>query len=542
MIGEHLGKWIIERELGRGGMGAVYLGREETSGELAALKVLSPELSQEPGFLERFAREISAVSALDHPNIVKFFEAGESERRHFYAMEYVQGEDFEVILSRFGRLAWREVLDIAMQIAPALKHAHDRGIVHRDLKPHNLMRGDSGQVKLTDFGIAKVFASRQLTRAGGIVGTADYLSPEQALGKPATKRSDLYSLGVVLYRMLTGWVPFQGNSTAELLHKHVYGRFDPPSKRVVEIPPELDELVCRLLEKHPDKRPADALVLQRELEFIQKKCQRRGQPTQAFAGDERTTVENGQTDGPVASPGHATLMARMMREELERQQRGGALSQFLNRPKILACLFLLVVGLILWSFWPHAPLGDPEELFSKGQTLLQSDDPAKWEEGWNNYLALLVKDFPTHPRTEEANQLHRQLDARKSLRKALGRKKTESVSEAERFYQKGLQQFEAGEFEAARATWQSVTQAFNGVAAENTWTVLAREGVKALTPDSATLAARRQDLQKTLQEIVAADSSDQRQTARNSLKAMASLYHDDPAALDLIRRTESGLK
>ena len=542
MIGEHLGKWIIERELGRGGMGAVYLGREETSGELAALKVLSPELSQEAGFLERFSREISAVSALDHPNIVKFYESGESERRHFYAMEYVQGEDFEVILTRFGRLSWREVLDIAMQIAPALKHAHDRGIIHRDLKPHNLLRSDSGQVKLTDFGIAKVFASRQLTRAGGIVGTADYLSPEQALGKPASKRSDLYSLGVVLYRMLTGWVPFQGNSTAELLHKHVYGRFDPPSKRVVEIPPELDELVCKLLEKDPDKRPADALVLQRELEFIHKKCQRRGQPTQAFAGDEHTTVENGVTPGPIAPPGPATLMSRMMREELERQRRGGALSQFFNRPKILASMFLVVVGLIVWAFWPHKPAGDPEEMFNQGQALLQSDDPAKWEEGWNNYLALLVRDFPNHPRSEEAEQLHRQVDARKSLRKALARKKPESVSEAQRFYQKGLLQFEAGDFEAARATWQNVTSAFAGVASENTWTVLAREGVKALTPDAATTEARLQALQKTLHEIVSADQTDQHPSARNNLKALANLYHENPAALELIRRAESGLK
>ena len=263
MIGEHLGKWIVEREIGRGGMGVVYLGREETSGQMAALKVLTPELSQEPGFLERFRREIAAVSALDHPNIVKFFEAGESDRRHFYAMEFVQGEDFEVILTRFGRLAWREVLNIAMQICPALKHAHDRGIIHRDIKPHNLLRSDSGQVKLADFGIAKVFASRQLTRAGGIVGTADYLSPEQAQGKPATKRSDLYSLGVVLYRMLTGWVPFQGNSTAELLHKHVYGRFDSPAKRVTEIPAELDRTRLQVAGKDPDKRPPDALVLRR---------------------------------------------------------------------------------------------------------------------------------------------------------------------------------------------------------------------------------------------------------------------------------------
>lgn len=539
MIGEHLGKWIVERELGRGGMGSVYLGREETSGQLAALKILMPDLSQEPGFLERFRREIIAISALDHPNIVKFFEAGESDRRYFYAMEYVQGEDFEVILTRFGRLSWKEVLDIALQITPALKHAHDRGIIHRDLKPHNLLRSDSGQVKLTDFGIAKVFATRQLTRAGGIVGTADYLSPEQALGKPATKRSDLYSLGVVLYRMLTGWVPFQGNSTAELLHKHVYARFDRPGKRVTEIPAEFDELVCKLLEKDPAKRPADALVLQRELEFIKKKNERRTQPTQVYPTDHKTIVESGEkAKSSEEGPGPATLMSLLMRDELERQNQGGLLSQFLNRPKILAPLFLIVVGLIVWRFWPHDS-ADPELLFRKGQALMLTDDPVSWDEGWNTYLWPLVRDFPNNPHREEAENLHRQMDARKVLHKALARKKAESVSEAQRFYQKGLRQLEAGDAEDARQTWQNVAAAFAPSAADTPWIALAREGAKALSPDGTEAGARKQALDKTLQEIGAAN---QPQMARASLKALAALYRDDPAALEQIRQAESRLK
>jgi serine/threonine protein kinase len=541
MIGEHLGKWIVEREIGRGGMGSVYLGREETSGQLAALKVLTPELSQEPGFLERFRREIAAVSALDHPNIVKFFEAGESDRRHYYAMEYVQGEDFEVILTRFGRLAWREVLNIAMQICPALKHAHDRGIIHRDLKPHNLLRSDAGQVKLTDFGIAKVFASRQLTRAGGIVGTADYLSPEQAVGKTATKRSDLYSLGVVLYRMLTGWVPFQGNSTAELLHKHVYGRFDRPSKRVPEIPLEFDELVCKLLEKDPDKRPPDALVLQRELEHIHKKSVSRAQPTQAYPSDHRTIVENGEDEAPEDSPGPATLMSQLMREELDRQRRGGAFSQFFNRPKILASLFLLVVGLIVWFFWPHTPV-DPQALFAKGQALMQSDDPEKWEEGWDKYLDPLVRDFPNHPLSAEAEDYRHRVEALHLLRRKLGRKKKDPSSEVQRFYLLGLQQLEAGNVNGARTTWQNVARAFAPVAPDSPWLVLAQDGVKALTPDPAVETARRQSLEKTLQEITAANKPATAQQVRQSLKALAILYGDDPAALEQIHLAESGLK
>jgi serine/threonine-protein kinase len=542
MIGEHLGKWIIERELGRGGMGSVYLGREEASGQLAALKILMPDLSLEPGFLERFRREIIAISALDHPNIVKFFEAGESERRYFYAMEFVQGEDFEVILTRFGRLSWKEVLDIAMQISPALKHAHDRGIIHRDIKPHNLLRSDSGQVKLTDFGIAKVFATRQLTRAGGIVGTADYLSPEQALGKPATKRSDLYSLGVVLYRMLTGWVPFQGNSTAELLHKHVYGRFDRPGKRVTEIPAEFDELICKLLEKDPDKRPADALVLQRELEFIKKKHERRMQPTQVYPSDHKTIVESGEKAAPSDDgPGPATLMSLLMREELQRQNQGGWFGQLFNRPVILATLFLLVVGLIVWSFWPHAQV-DPEDLFKKGQELMLSDDPAAWDEAWNNYLYKLVHDFPKSPHREEAEALHRQVDNRKTLHKALAKKKTDSHSDAQRFYQKGLRQLEEGDVDEARKTWQNVATAFAPIAADKPWVALAQHGAKALSPDASDRASKKETLAKSLAAIGATDKPESRETVRQCLHALAALYRDDPAALDQIHEAESRLK
>src|SRR5262249_36141742 len=153
------------------------------------------------------------------------FDSGSQDGLFYYAMEYVPGESFEQILARQGRVHWKEVLDAALQVCPALKHAHDRGVVHRDIKPPNLLRTPEGVVKLTDFGIAKVFAARHLTNTGGVVGTAEYISPEQAAGKQATKRSDLYSLGIVLYTLLTGRPPFEGLSTSEILHKHLYGQF-----------------------------------------------------------------------------------------------------------------------------------------------------------------------------------------------------------------------------------------------------------------------------------------------------------------------------
>jgi serine/threonine-protein kinase len=206
MIGKRFGPWVIEKELGRGGMGSVFLGwrAEDASPEIppaAAIKTLNPELANERGFLQRFQREIEALHLLDHPNIVRFYTSGLEDGRYYYAMEYVPGRNFDELLQERGRLPWTETLEMALQVVPALKHAHDHGIIHRDLKPQNLMRDERGVVKLADFGVARMFASRQLTAAGGMVGTAEYISPEQAAGKPATPRSDLYSFGVVLY----GW-------------------------------------------------------------------------------------------------------------------------------------------------------------------------------------------------------------------------------------------------------------------------------------------------------------------------------------------------
>ncbi|MBY0230303.1 MAG: serine/threonine protein kinase, partial [Gemmataceae bacterium] len=205
MIGVRLGAWTIEEEIGRGGMGTVYRARRTGGDDLAAVKVLAAELAVEPGFQQRFQREIDILEKLDHPGIVAFYESGVDRSRYWYAMEYVPGPSFEELRDQRGRMSWPEVLEMAWQVAPALKHAHDHGVIHRDLKPSNLLRmaGPDGKeaVKLTDFGIASLFASPHLTITGGIIGTPEYLSPEQAAGKPATKRSDLYSLGIVLYAL-----------------------------------------------------------------------------------------------------------------------------------------------------------------------------------------------------------------------------------------------------------------------------------------------------------------------------------------------------
>ena len=239
---------MIDRKIGAGGMGTVFVGKHEQTGQAAAIKVLPASLAREDGFVLRFNREIEALQRLDHTNIVKFFESGkEEDDTYYYAMEYVEGETLTNRLRRDRRIPWQETIQIGIQICAGLKHAHDVGVVHRDLKPSNLLISKEGVIKITDFGVAQVFAAQQLTITGAIIGTAEYMSPEQVEGRRADRRSDLYSMGAVLYTMLVGQPPFANGTIPEIMQKQRFGRFDAPRSYVPEIPSWLDEIVCQLL-------------------------------------------------------------------------------------------------------------------------------------------------------------------------------------------------------------------------------------------------------------------------------------------------------
>ncbi len=416
MLGERLGNWAIYKELGRGGMGRVYLAQEELTGRRGAVKVLASELAQEVGFLQRFQREIEALSKLEHPNIVRFYESGFENGLYFYVMEYVEGQNLEQILEEQKKISWQEVIDISLQVCTALKHAHDHGVIHRDLKPSNLLRTASGVVKLSDFGIAKIFAGGHLTATGGIVGTAEYISPEQAAGKPANKRSDLYSFGVLLYTLLTGRTPFVGPSHLDLLHKHRYAQFDAPRKYVPEIPHELDEIICQLLEKDPAKRPPDALVLGKQIDSMRRKILRKSKLTEVVPHSDVTLVENTRVKVRMEDKeGPATMMSRLVREELDQQNRGSTLSQFFNRPLVLWLCLLACVGIIVWTFWPASP----ETLYQRGSELMASEHYSDWERGWKEYLQPLNEHYPDHPYQEEVEEFRQKLQAARFARENL---------------------------------------------------------------------------------------------------------------------------
>ncbi|MGH2838252.1 MAG: protein kinase domain-containing protein [Thermoleophilaceae bacterium] len=278
------GRYRVLSRLGAGGMADVYCAEDTHLGRQVALKVLYRRFAQDAEFVERFKREARSAAGLTHPNVVNVYDRGEHDGTYYIAMEYLPGSTLKDVIIEQGRLEQEAVIDIGVQILRAASFAHRRGVVHRDLKPHNVMLDDAGNAKVTDFGIARAGAS-EMTEAGSIMGTAQYLSPEQAQGHSATAQSDLYSVGIILYELLTGRLPFDGESAVAIAVQHLND--DPPPIRTLrpDVAPELEAAVMRALAKDPATRWADADEFIRALEGARAGLagQSLGQDTAAFA-------------------------------------------------------------------------------------------------------------------------------------------------------------------------------------------------------------------------------------------------------------------
>src|SRR6476659_6242010 len=235
-------------------MADVYLAQDESLHRRVAIKILADRYTRDPGFVERFRREATAAAGLSHPNIVSIYDRGEADGAYYIAMEYIEGPTLKEEITSRAPLPEAEAVGYAQQVLQALEFAHRRGVIHRDIKPHNMMLTPDGLLKVTDFGIARATNQAEMTEVGSIVGTAQYLSPEQARGQTVGPQSDLYSMGTVLYEMLTGELPFTGDGAVDIAMKQVSDQ--PPSLRSRNrlVTPELEQVVMRALAKDPALR------------------------------------------------------------------------------------------------------------------------------------------------------------------------------------------------------------------------------------------------------------------------------------------------
>jgi hypothetical protein len=462
MIGARVGNWYVETEIGHGPLGVVYRARGFDDPERrAAVKVFTE--ARDPAAVQRFTAELLPLQRLDHANIARTLDSGIHGGLAFVASELVDGTDCAKLLEA-GRRPWREVLSVAVQAARALKHAHNRNVLHRDLKPAHLVLTPDGTLKVLAFGIAKVFPPPPSHVPA--IGSSAYLPPETASGKPLTRRSDLYSLGGVLYTLVTGRPPFAANSVVELMHKQCYTLPERPAMLVPDLPPELDEFICVLLDKNPTRRPANAAAVIEELERLRGKLERKGEK---LAWPAKLTPDTAETP---ALP--ALLGGTGDGHESEPEAR-----PLLKRPLVVIPLFLLAVAALVLPFaWPSK---SAEELFTAAQPLLASDDPDDWDAAFEKYLDPLARKYPDRYKEEIAAARAKARDVRDLRRAVADGAKPESRSAAERAYLRGLRLARDGETAEARAAWEGVVQTFGPVEAERRWVDLARAGLKLLT-------------------------------------------------------------
>jgi serine/threonine-protein kinase len=306
-------RYRITRKLGAGGMANVYLAEDQELGRRVAIKILNERHANDDQFVERFRREAKNAAGLSHPNVVSIYDRGEAEGTYYIAMEYVEGRTLKDLILTRGPSPIGIAIDYTRQILQALRFAHRAGIVHRDIKPHNVIVDGDGRVKVADFGIARAGAS-QMTEAGSIIGTAQYLSPEQARGAPVDQTSDLYSVGIVLYELLTGTVPFNGDTPVEIAMKHLSQTPEPPSSKRHDVPPDLDKIVLRALAKDPADRYGSAEEMDADLDRVG-----RGLGVAPETDEAATTVLAG---AGATSAGTAATMVRKAQTDETRYQPG----------------------------------------------------------------------------------------------------------------------------------------------------------------------------------------------------------------------------
>jgi eukaryotic-like serine/threonine-protein kinase len=353
MIGHTLsGRYELLARVGGGGMALVYKARDLLLNRFVAVKVLREQFTNDEDFVKRFRREAQAAASLSHPNIVSIYDVGQVEDTHYIVMEYIEGANLNEIIRERAPLQTEESVRITMQICDALEHAHQNQIIHRDIKPHNILIGNNGRVKVTDFGIARAVTSSTITQTGAVVGSVHYFSPEHAKGVTTGEKSDLYSLGIVLYQMLTGRLPFLGESPISVALKHLQEPFEQPRNVNPHIPQSVENIILKAMRKNPQERYQSAREMMKDLDTCLQP-QRLNEPPAQFASDHDEEAEQTRAIPALRTDMRNTMEAKGIRRRddedrwnsdgLERRKRRWVM------PTVLGILAVLLIGVLIWA-------------------------------------------------------------------------------------------------------------------------------------------------------------------------------------------------
>ncbi|MEG0798959.1 MAG: Stk1 family PASTA domain-containing Ser/Thr kinase [Bacilli bacterium] len=333
-------RYQIIKTLGEGGMANVYLAYDTILNRNVAVKVLRGDLAGDDKFVRRFQREALSASSLSHPNIVEMYDVGEDDGQYYIVMEYVDGKTLKQLTKKRGKLTVGEVVDIMLQVTDGMAHAHDAYIIHRDIKPQNIMILENGMIKITDFGIATALNSTQLTQTNSIMGSVHYLPPEQASGKGSTIRSDIYSIGILMYELLTGSVPFKGENAVEIALKHIKEIIPSIKKELPELPQSIENIILRSTAKNPKNRYADARSMHEDLKTSLLES-RRNEPRIVYKYSENELDETIVLDDAVKSIKDKKEKENRLKEKEEIKEESK------KQNKLLIILASVFTGLII---------------------------------------------------------------------------------------------------------------------------------------------------------------------------------------------------
>lgn len=334
-------RYEIIKMIGEGGMANVYLANDNILERKVAIKVLRGDLSNDEKFIRRFKREALSVSNLSHPNIVEVYDVGEEDGNYYIVMEYIEGKTLKQLLQKRGALTLPEVIDIMSQLTDGLSHAHEAYIIHRDIKPQNIMIEDNGLVKITDFGIAMALNSTQLTQTNSVMGSVHYLPPEQANGKGSTIKSDIYSLGILMYELLAGSVPFKGDTAVEIALKHMKEKMPSIRKQNPTIPQSVENIVLKATAKNPKNRYDSVREMYNDLQTAMEKDNEKRLVYEYPEND----LEETKVIAPIAKESKKTIVDKPLDQEEDSTTSNEKDEK--NKLPIILAIILLVILIVL---------------------------------------------------------------------------------------------------------------------------------------------------------------------------------------------------